>query len=295
MQPRPPLRRPLLRHLDNLLVTLLGCVLMALAWLFLPLAIRPLLAGALPVYLGVLLPRCIGRRERLRRVAEARQRSIERWGFCSRDRNGPWINYIDFPLVRQEPVFKGRYFYSEWLVVHDGRIIINPGPASVDLAAGTVSYDFGCQRTYAWDGCSPKVPFYWIATFGTPDWWDHLEPVQSLCNGQQKQRLMFWPVAHHASLVHDALYQFLNVAPVTKSEADRLFHRMLLEAGMPRPVAFVYYLAVVLGGAPDMRHVRNPNSTLRCLTPLDDGEAGDAEAGDPPMRIPALPEELPMQ
>ncbi|AGI25172.1 hypothetical protein H681_16520 [Pseudomonas sp. ATCC 13867] len=289
MQPRPPLRRPLLRHLDNLLVTLLGCVLVALAWVFLPLAIRPLLLGAIPVYLGVLLPRCIGRRERLRRVAEARQRSIEQWGFCSRDRCGPWINYIDFPLVREDAVFGGRFFYSEWLVVHDGRIIINPGPANVDLIAGTVSYDLACQRTYAWDGCSPKVPFYWIATFGTPDWWDHLEPVQCLRHGQQKQRLMFWPVAHHASLVHDALYQFLNVAPVTKAEADELFHRMLLEAGMPRPLAWVYYRAVVLGGARDLRQARNPNGTLRCLTPLP----GDPTP--PQVRTPALPEKLPMQ
>lgn len=295
MQRRPPLHRPLLRHLDNLLVTLLGSALVALAWLFLPLAIRPLLAGAVPVYLGVLLPRCIGRRERLRRVAEARQRSIEQWGFCSRDRSGPWINYIDFPLVREDALFKGRFFYSEWLVVHDGRIIINPGPAKVDLSAGTVSYDLGCQRTYAWDGCSPKVPFYWIATFGTPDWWDHLEPVQCLRHGKQTQRLMFWPLAHHASLVHDALYQFLNVAPVTKAEADRLFQRMLLEAGMPRPVAWVYYLAVVVGGARDMRHVRNPNGVLRCLTPLPGDQASQAHAESAPLRTPALPAELPMQ
>lgn len=295
MQRRPPLRRPLLRHLANLLVTLLGAALVALAWLFLPEAVRPLLAGAIPVYLGVLLPRCIGRRERLRRVSEARHRSIERWGFCSRDRSGPWINYIDFPLVREDDVFKGRYFYSEWLVVHDGRIIINPGPAQVDLTAGTVRYDFGCQRTYAWDGCSPKVPFYWIATFGTPDWWDHLEPVQCLQDGQQKQRLMFWPVAHHASLVHDALYQFLNVAPVTKAEADRLFHRMLREAGMPRLVAWVYYLAVVVGGAREMRHVRNPSSSLRCLTPLPGAPVSQAHPESPQVRTPALPEKLPMQ
>ncbi|MFR0688261.1 DUF1353 domain-containing protein [Enterobacterales bacterium AE_CKDN230030158-1A_HGKHYDSX7] len=268
MQRHPPLHRPLLRHLDNLLVTLLGTALVALAWLFLDEAVRPLLFGALPVYLGVLLPRYIGRDERLRRVKAARERSVRDWGFCSRDRNGPWINYIDFPLVREDEVFKGRYFYSEWLVVHDGRIIINPGPASVDLGAGTVGYDFGCTRTYAWDGCSPKVPFFWIATLGTPDWWEHLESVQCLRHGQQKERTMFWPVAHHASLVHDALYQFLNVAPVTKAEADELFHRMLLEAGMPRLVARVYRFAVVHGGARDMRHQRNPNTSLRCLTPL---------------------------
>lgn len=272
MQRHPPLHRPLLRHLDNLLVTLLGVALVALAWLFLDEAVRPLLLGAIPVYLGVLLPRCIGRRERLRRVQAARERSVRDWGFCSRDRNGPWINYIDFPLVREDELFKGRFFYSEWLVVHDGRIIINPGPAHIDLAAGTVDYDFDCTRTYAWDGCSPKVPFYWVATLGTPDWWEHLETVQCLRHGTQKERVVFWPVAHHASLVHDALYQFLNVAPVTKSEADDLFHRMLREAGMPRIVAWVYRFAVVHGGARDMRHQSNPNSTLRCLTPLPGDE-----------------------
>ncbi|NMZ57693.1 MULTISPECIES: DUF1353 domain-containing protein [Pseudomonas] len=273
MQRHPPLRRPLLRHLDNLLVTLLGAALLVLAWLFLDEAVRPLLIGAVPVYLGVLLPRIVGRDERLRRVQAARERSVDEWGFCSRDRNGPWINYIDFPLVREAPLFRGRYFYSEWLVVHDGRIVINPGPAHVDLSAGTVSYDFGCTRTYAWDGCSPKVPFFWMATLGTPDWWEHLESVQCLRHGQQQEREMFWPVAHHASLVHDALYQFLNVAPVTKAEADELFHRMLLDAGMPRLVAWVYRFAVVHGGARDMRRQLNPNTSLRLLTPLPGGRA----------------------
>ena len=46
MQRHPPLHRPLLRHLDNLLVTLLGAALLVLAWLFLDEAVRPLLIGA---------------------------------------------------------------------------------------------------------------------------------------------------------------------------------------------------------------------------------------------------------
>lgn len=92
MQAVPPLQRPLLRHLANLLVTLLGLVLLGLAWLLQPLLLQYLLAGALPVYLGVLLPQLVGRRERLRRVRAARAASVERWGFCSRDRPGPWVN-----------------------------------------------------------------------------------------------------------------------------------------------------------------------------------------------------------
>ena len=274
MQAVPPLQRPLLRHLANLLVTLLGLLLLGLAWLLQPLLLQYLLAGALPVYLGVLLPQLVGRRERLRRVRAARAASVERWGFCSRDRPGPWVNYIDFPLTVFCEEARGRFFYSEWLVIHDGRIIVNPGHSEVDLARGEVRYHFDRPRTYAWDGCSPKVPFYWLAIFGTPDWWEHLEDVACIRDGEIRRRQVFWPVAHHASLVHDALYQFLNVSPLGKASADRLFLRMLRDAGMPRPLAWVYYLAVVLGGAPKMRQVRNGDSPLRCLTPIPGAAAG---------------------
>jgi hypothetical protein len=35
------------------------------------------------------------------------------------------------------------------------------------------------------------------------------------------------PYTYHASLVHDALYQYLDTIPVTKDQVDRLFLKML--------------------------------------------------------------------
>ncbi|KAF1050667.1 MAG: hypothetical protein GAK43_02724 [Stenotrophomonas maltophilia] len=268
MQRHPPLNRPLVRRLAVLAVSLVGALLLWLAWCLQPALLRTLLWLAPLVYLGVLLPHWVGRGERLRRIEAARCASVERWGFCSRDRPGPWVNYIDFALVRRSERMRGRYFYSEWLVIHDGLIIVNPGQAHVELTTGEVHYAFDRPRAYAWDGCSPKIPFYWLAVFGTPDWWEHPETVECLQDGQLASRAMFWPLAHHASLVHDALYQFLNVSPVDKACADRLFHDMLLESGMPRWLARLYYLAVVYGGAPALRDQRNPDSRLRCMTAL---------------------------
>ncbi|MBC9251314.1 hypothetical protein A9179_13650 [Pseudomonas alcaligenes] len=263
-----PLQRPLVIHFGNLLVSALGLLLLGLAAWLRPALIAPLLWIAIPVYLGVLLPRWLGRGERVRRAAAARQADQEKWGFGCREHAGPWLNFIDRPLLRHCPQFAGRYFYGEWLLIHDGLLIINPGQAEVDLPARQVRYDFQRPTTYAWDGCTPKVPFYWLAIIGIPDWWEKRHHVLRLEGDLLYQQEVFWPLAHPASLVHDALYQYLNVAPVAKHEADLLFFHMLREAGMVWPLAFAYYLAVRLFGATDVRHGRPANTELECLTPL---------------------------
>lgn len=271
-----PLTRSLVRNFGNLLVSAIGLLLLALAWWLAPQLIPLLLACGVLVYLGVLLPRWIGRRERLRRAEAARQAGLAKWGFHCRDHAGPWLNYIDYPLLRHEPWLAGRFFYSEWLLIHDGLLIVNPGPSQVDLDQGEVRYDFSGTSTYAWDGCTPKVPFYWVAILGIPDWWEKLHRIQCLQQGQVQESQVFWPLAHPASLVHDALYQYLNVAPVAKHEADLLFWRMLREAGMVWPLAFAYYLSVRLFGAPDVRHGQPSNSELQCLTDIPTG-TGDSD------------------
>lgn len=279
----PHLTRSLIRHYGNLLITAIGLVLLGLAaWLY-PELITPLLWAGVPVYLGVLLPRWIGRRERQRHAEAAMARDQAKWGFPCRDHVGPWLNFIDQPFVRHCPEFAGRYFYSEWLLLHDGLLMVNPGRSRVDLQRGEVTYDFSQAQTYAWDGCTPKVPFYWLAIIGTPDWWEKSHRVHGLRDGLLVEREVFWPLTHPASLIHDALYQYLNVAPVAKHEADLLFLHMLREAGMARLPAFVYYLAVRLFGAPDVRHGQPPNTELQCLTNLPTGTGGaDAATGDRP-------------
>jgi len=262
------LRRHLLLNFGNLLVSAIGLALLGLAAWLRPQLVAPLLWAGIPVYLGVLLPRWVGRRERLRRAAAAQAASLAKWGFASRDHAGPWLNYIDQPFLRRCPEFAGRYFYAEWLVIHDGLLIVNPGQSTVDAERRQVHYDFARPTTYAWDGCTPKVPFYWLAIIGIPDWWEKPHRMLQLRGGAICAAEVFWPLAHPASLVHDALYQYLDAAPVAKHEADLLFYRMLREAGMLRPLAFAYYLAVRLFGAPEVRGPTPGNSRLECTSAM---------------------------
>jgi hypothetical protein len=93
---------------------------------------------------------------------------------------------------------------------------------------GTITVTAG----YAWDGCSPKFCAFDIL-FGTPDGIVHAETGR--------------PKTYYASLVHDALYQFLReAAPLTRRDADRFFLRLLKESDfLP---AHLYWLVVrVLG------------------------------------------------
>ncbi|MEO4048792.1 DUF1353 domain-containing protein [Pseudomonas sp. CAU 1711] len=258
-----PHHRHLFLHYGTLLISAIGLLLLALAAWLRPQLLAPLLWAGVPIYLGVLLPRWVGRGERQRRAEAASQAIQAKWGFVQRDHSGPWLNYIDRPFVRHCPEFAGRYFYGEWLLLHDGWLVVNPGASSVTADGTEVRYDLDRPTTYAWDGCTPKVPFFWLATIGVPDWWDKSHRVQRLCGDELCEEEVFWPLAHPASLVHDALYQYLDAAPVAKHEADLLFLRMLREAGMVRPAAFVYYLCVRLFGAPDVRGPTPPNSRLR--------------------------------
>ena len=85
---------------------------------------------------------------------------------------------------------------------------------------------------YAWDGCSPKFCLFDIL-IGIPD---------GVIDSTTKQ-----PKAYHASLVHDALYQFLlDGLPFSRAQADKCFLRLMEERGFaPR---YIYWLAVRLLG-----------------------------------------------
>lgn len=98
---------------------------------------------------------------------------------------------------------------------------------------GTVTVKAG----YAWDGCTPKFSFLDLLVVGTPD------GIHSDRTGK--------PKAYHASLVHDALYQFLPDLPpgkplYTRKQADEVFLEILEDAEfVPRKF---YYAAVRLFG-----------------------------------------------
>lgn len=105
-------------------------------------------------------------------------------------------------------------------------------------------------RGYSWDGCTPKFCVFDLL-FGTPD-------------GVVYSRTGH-PKTYHASLVHDALYQFLpDGLPFTRAQADACFLKIMAESEFtPR---HLYYLAVrAFGGLtrPVTRRIRATYGGLR--------------------------------
>lgn len=86
---------------------------------------------------------------------------------------------------------------------------------------------------YAWDGCTPKFAL-WDILFGIPDGVTHAATTK--------------PKTYYASLVHDVLYQFLDLGlPISRRAADRIFLELLTRDHFgPR---WIYFAAVrVFGG-----------------------------------------------
>lgn len=214
--------------------------------------------------LGFMLPRHVNKGIRSTRARESKRKEFKKWGFYSRDREGPWINYINFPLIKKTNFAKNKIFYSEWLIIQHGEITVNPGPSVVDLKSKTVKYDHSTMRAYAWDGCSPKIWFYWFILIGTPDLWHKKQEIRQLSYPSNKPPIIkIWQLAHHASLVHDALYQYLGEHGISKHETDLLFYQMLCESGLYKIVAKIYHIAVIcFGGYGIDKHYRANNSDL---------------------------------
>jgi hypothetical protein len=87
-------------------------------------------------------------------------------------------------------------------------------------------------RGYAWDGCTPKLCVFDLLV-GTPDGAVHAKTGR--------------PKTYYASLIHDALYQFLpDGLPMTRAQADRCFLILMRESDFM--LSGLYYWAVRLGG-----------------------------------------------
>ena len=112
-------------------------------------------------------------------------------------------------------------------------------------------------RGYAWNGTSPKVCFFDIL-LGTPDGVVHADTGR--------------PKTYFASMVHDALYQFLREgSPYSRRDADRFFIMLMRESEFgPAPL---YWLAVRffgrLGwrGKQVRRHWKGSSVLLKDLEP----------------------------
>ncbi len=125
------------------------------------------------------------------------------------ERNFSWDSGLP---IESDAAFKDKTGIVRLILEKDGRITVTSG--------------------YAWNGCSPKFCAFDIL-FGTP------EGVVDSRTGK--------PKTYHASLIHDALYQFVpDGLPLKRSDADRCFLRLMEETGfMPR---HLYYAAVRLFG-----------------------------------------------
>ena len=118
---------------------------------------------------------------------------------------------------------------------------------------------------YAWDGCSPKFTVRNSKTIiGTPEGLLYLDKTL----GKNHRRKTYY-----ASLVHDALYQFLDEAAAsaatthtnnqplyTRQQADRCFHALLKETHFLW--AGVYFAAVRVFGGRFRRRTKERRKTV---------------------------------
>ena len=112
-------------------------------------------------------------------------------------------------------------------------------------------------RGYAWNGCSPKFCLFDIL-LGTPEGVVH----------ERSER----PKTYYASLVHDALYQFVpDGLPVTRRHADAFFFNLLAESDFaPRGVYWVFvrvFGGLVRRGTRLIRKTRGTRQRVADLLP----------------------------
>ncbi|QUJ66169.1 hypothetical protein KDD30_08135 [Photobacterium sp. GJ3] len=128
--------------------------------------------------------------------------------------NFPYIFKITEDFTYQTDWQLEADFIAEWLEISKNGLI-------------TVKAN---KSGYSWDGCTPKLSILNLWVIGVPD-------------GHVNYRTMR-PYTYDASLVHDALYQYLDSVPIARSEIDRLFLQMLGDFKLRK----LYYLAVRLFG-----------------------------------------------
>ncbi|MGE4545391.1 MAG: hypothetical protein AB7D06_14915 [Pedobacter sp.] len=128
--------------------------------------------------------------------------------------NYPYV-FVEMQDYKQETGWKLQNpFDSEWLAIStDGVVTVKAN-----------------QNGYAWDGCTPKFDILNLVVVGVPD--GHFD----YRTGK--------PYTYRASMVHDALYQYLDSIPIRKSEVDKLFFKMLGDFKL----RYLYYWAMRLFG-----------------------------------------------
>ena len=124
-------------------------------------------------------------------------------------KNFSWQSKLD---IKQDYAFKDKNGTVRLILEQGGKVTVTNG--------------------YAWNGCSPKFCFCDIL-LGTPE---------GVVDAETEK-----PKTYYASLVHDALYQFLpDGLPITRFDADLCFLALMDETDF-RP-RLSYYLVVRLFG-----------------------------------------------
>lgn len=131
-----------------------------------------------------------------------------KWLFCSEE-NFLWQSDLK---VNNDTVFRDKNGKIRMIIETDGQLTVISG--------------------YTWNGCSPKVCMLDLF-LGTPD--------GALYAPTGK------PKTYYASMVHDALYQFLSAdAPITREQADKCFLQLMEESEFV--LRGIYWLAARIFG-----------------------------------------------
>jgi hypothetical protein len=119
-------------------------------------------------------------------------------------------------------------FISDWLEISlDGMVTVKANVAG-----------------YSWDGCTPKLDILNLVVIGVPD-------------GHKDYRTQK-PYTYYASMVHDALYQYLDSIPISKNQVDLLFLKMLGDFKLRQ----FYYFAVKFFGARNVKQNGLPSDRV---------------------------------
>lgn len=229
-----------------------------------------IIAGLL-IYLAMIIPALWASLSlddvRLGKISE-----YQKWGFFSRDKDGPWLHYLQGPLVYRCSELEGLEFYSEWLIIKDGAAIVNPGDSRVqrDGDGNKVAYDFNEKSIYAWDGCTPKVWLLWAVLVGTPDGPSKklkYKTTAGLSQSDEFETSRTWPITAKASLVHDAFCQYLSQVPISEKQADQIFYKMLKEEGFWF-APFYYVIVRLAAGRGARQKYVGKNTNFKCVDSL---------------------------
>jgi len=110
--------------------------------------------------------------------------------------------------VNQDYVFRDKKGKIRLIIGDDGKLTITKG--------------------YTWNGCSPKICILDLF-IGTPDGAVYAPTGK--------------PKTYYASMVHDALYQFLDAeVPITRAQADKCFLQLMEESEFV--LSGIYWFAV---------------------------------------------------